>query len=80
MWCRSGRRDRGRGAIVLSGAAAEISDLLGGREPNIRRVDLGDKGGIYYRAQVGSFATLEQANTFCGNLKDAGGQCIVQKN
>jgi hypothetical protein len=54
--------------------------VLGGREANIRRVDLGDKGGIFYRAQVGSFTTLEQANTFCGNLKDAGGQCIVQKN
>ena len=54
--------------------------VLGGREANIRRVDLGDKGGIFYRAQVGSFATSEQANTFCGNLKDAGGQCIVQRN
>ena len=55
-------------------------NLLGGREPSIRRVDLGDKGGVYYRAQVGSFATLEQANAFCGNLRDAGGQCIAQKN
>jgi hypothetical protein len=54
--------------------------LLGAREPSIRRVDLGDKGGIYYRAQVGSFATMEQASTFCSNLKEAGGQCIAQKN
>jgi cell division septation protein DedD len=54
--------------------------VLGGREANIRRVDLGDKGGIFYRAQVGSFTTLEQANTFCGDLKNAGGQCIVQRN
>ena len=35
--------------------------VLGGREANIRRVDLGDKGGIFYRAQVGPFATSEQA-------------------
>ena len=54
--------------------------VLGGREANIRRVDLGEKGGIFYRAQVGSFATSEQATTFCNNLKDAGGQCIVQRN
>ena len=54
--------------------------LLGAREPSIRRVDFGEKGGIYYRAQVGSFATMEQANTFCNNLKDLGGQCIAQKN
>jgi cell division septation protein DedD len=54
--------------------------VLGSREANIRRVDLGDKGGIFYRAQVGSFATSEQATAFCDNLKAAGGQCIVQRN
>ena len=53
---------------------------LGSRDANIRRVDLGDKGGIFYRAQVGSFTTSEQATTFCDNLKAAGGQCIVQRN
>jgi hypothetical protein len=53
--------------------------VLGGRNANIRRADLGDKG-VYYRAQIGPFATSEQANTFCTSLKDAGGQCIVQKN
>ena len=54
--------------------------VLGSREANIRRVDLGDKGGIFYRAQVGSFATSEQATAFCDDLKAAGGQCIVQRN
>ena len=54
--------------------------VLGSREANIRRVDLGDKGGIFYRAQVGSFTTSEQATAFCDNLKAAGGQCIVQRN
>ena len=54
--------------------------VLGGRSANFRRVDLGDKGGVFYRAQVGSFATSEQASAFCNSLKDAGGQCIVQKN
>jgi cell division septation protein DedD len=54
--------------------------VLGSRDANIRRVDLGDKGGIFYRAQVGSFTTSEQATTFCDNLKAAGGQCIVQRN
>ena len=54
--------------------------VLGSREANIRRVDLGDKGGIFYRAQVGSFATSEQAKAFCDDLKAAGGQCFVQRN
>ena len=53
--------------------------MLASRSANIRRADLGDKG-VYYRAQIGPFATSEQANTFCSSLKDAGGQCIVQKN
>jgi hypothetical protein len=54
--------------------------VLGSREANVRRVDLGDKGGVFYRAQVGSFATSEQATVFCDSLKSAGGQCIVQRN
>jgi cell division septation protein DedD len=58
---------------------SKYPSVLGGRTANIRRADLGDKG-VYYRAQIGPFATSEQANTFCTNLKDAGGQCIVQKN
>jgi cell division septation protein DedD len=53
--------------------------VLGSRNASIRRADLGDKG-VYYRAQVGPFASSEQASTFCNSLKEAGGQCIVQKN
>jgi len=53
--------------------------VLGSRQANIRRADLGDKG-VYYRAQIGPFATADQANSVCGDLKAAGGQCIVQKN
>jgi len=59
---------------------SKYPSVLGGRNANIRRVDLGDKGGVFYRAQVGSFATSEQATSFCNSLKDVGGQCIVQKN
>jgi hypothetical protein len=53
--------------------------VLASREANIRRADLGDKG-VYYRAQIGPFTTADQANALCGDLKSAGGQCIVQKN
>jgi len=58
----------------------KFPSVLGGRSANFRRVDLGEKGGVFYRAQVGSFASSEQATAFCNSLKDAGGQCIVQKN
>jgi hypothetical protein len=54
-------------------------DVLGKREPIIRRADLGAKG-IYYRALVGPFASAEEAAAMCSSLKAAGGNCIVQKN
>ena len=52
---------------------------LAGHEAVVRRADLGGKG-TYYRAMVGPFGSSEEANRFCGNLKAAGGQCLIQKN
>ena len=57
---------------------AKYPKLLGGREPMVRRADLGAKG-VYYRAMVGPFVSAEQATELCSNLKAAGGSCIVQK-
>ena len=57
----------------------KYSSVLSGRDASIRRADLGDKG-VVLRAQIGPFATADQANSFCGDLKAAGGLCIVQKN
>jgi sporulation related protein len=53
--------------------------VLGGKPVVIRRAELGDKG-VYYRAMVGPFTSIEQATELCGSLKAAGGQCIVQRN
>jgi SPOR domain len=53
--------------------------VLGSRAPMIKRADLGDKG-VYYRAMVGPFGSPDEASQFCGSLKSAGGQCVVQRN
>ena len=53
--------------------------VLGSRPPLIKRADLGDKG-VYYRAMVGPFGSPDEASQFCGSLKSAGGQCVVQRN
>ena len=53
--------------------------VLGSRSPMIKRADLGDKG-VYYRALIGPFGTADEASQFCGNLKSAGGRCVVQRN
>ncbi len=57
----------------------KFPSVLGSRAPLIRRADLGEKG-IYYRAMVGPFGTPDEASQFCGSLKTAGGQCVVQRN
>ena len=53
--------------------------VLGSRAPLIKRADLGDKG-VFYRAMVGPFGSSDEAAQFCGSLKTAGGQCVVQRN
>jgi len=58
---------------------SKYPSVLGSQTPLIKRADLGEKG-VYYRAMVGPFGTPEEAAQFCGSLKSAGGQCIIQKN
>jgi len=57
----------------------KFPSVLGSRSPLIKRADLGDKG-VYYRAMVGPFGSSEEASQFCGSLKSAGGQCVIQRN
>jgi hypothetical protein len=73
------QRSAAEAKTAFRALAAKYPDQLGGHEPLVRRADLGDKG-IYYRALVGPFASMEQAAGLCSNLKAAGGNCIVQKN
>ncbi|MFS8038505.1 SPOR domain-containing protein [Xanthobacter sp. AM11] len=54
-------------------------NILGSYKANVKRADLGDKG-IYYRAQVGPFATRDQANELCQSLRAQGGDCVITKN
>lgn len=75
----SSQRSEGEAQASFQALQGKYPNLLGGRQPMIRRADLGSKG-TYYRAMVGPFATADQANELCSSLKTAGGQCIVQKN
>jgi SPOR domain len=58
---------------------AKFPNELGGRQPIIRRADLGSKG-VFYRTVVGPFASAHEASQFCSNYKAAGGQCVVPNN
>jgi hypothetical protein len=61
---------------VLQG---KFPGVLGSHSAVIKRADLGEKG-VYYRAMVGPFGSPDEASQFCGSLKSAGGQCVVQRN
>ncbi len=52
--------------------------VLAGMSPNIKAVDLGDRG-TYYRVRVGPMSR-EGANDLCQKLKSNGNDCIVQPN
>jgi len=73
------QRSAAEAKSAFQALAAKYPDQLGGHQPMVKRADLGDKG-IYYRALVGPYASMEQAASMCSNLKAAGGNCIVQKN
>jgi hypothetical protein len=64
---------------AFRGLKAKYPNQLRGRQPIIRRADLG-AAGIYYRALVGPFASTEKAAKLCSELKATGGDCIILKN
>jgi hypothetical protein len=72
-------RTEGEAQSEFRALQAKFPSQLSGREPIIRRADLGEKG-IYYRALVGPFASAEEAAQLCSSLMAAGRSCIVHKN
>jgi hypothetical protein len=75
----SSQRTEADAQASYRGLQGKFPSVLGSRAALIKRADLGDKG-VYYRAMVGPFGSSEEAAQVCGNLKTAGGQCVVQKN
>jgi hypothetical protein len=75
----SSQRSEAEAQASFRSLQTKFPSLLSDRQPIIRRADLGDKG-IYFRTMVGPFGSGEQAVQFCGSLKSAGGQCVVQRN
>ena len=74
----SSQRSEADAQAAYRAMQSKFPNVLGSRTAMIRRADLGEKG-IYYRAMVGPLSS-EDAQQLCGNLKSAGGQCVVQRN
>jgi hypothetical protein len=76
----SSQRSEAEAQAAFHALQTKYPTQLGGRQPIIRRADLGSKG-IYYRALVGPFADSGDASALCQSLKAAGGpNCFIQKN
>jgi hypothetical protein len=75
----SSQRNEADAQASFKALQSKFPAVLGSHSPLIKRADLGDKG-VYYRAMVGPFGSTEEAAQFCGSLKTAGGQCVVQRN
>lgn len=75
----SSQRSESEARASYSSLQSKFPSVLGSRSAMIKRADLGEKG-TYYRAVLGPFSSPEDAAALCGNLKSAGGQCVVQRN
>ena len=69
----SSQRSEAEAQAAFRSLQAKFPTQLGGKQPQIHRVDLGAKG-IYFRAMVGPFANASEATELCSSLKGAGGQ------
>jgi len=72
----SAQRNEAEAEASFRSLQAKYPSVLAGRKAMINRADKGEKG-IFYRAQIGPFTTMADANQLCNNLKAAGGQCFV---
>jgi hypothetical protein len=72
----SSQKSEGEAQSSFRSLQAKFPNELGGRQPIVRRADLGSKG-VFFRTMVGPFASAQEASQFCTSYKSAGGQCIV---
>lgn len=71
----SSQRSRENALATFDQLQRRYPGILAGREPNIQRADLGERG-VYFRVRVG-YSTRAQALQMCENLKAAGGDCLL---
>jgi cell division septation protein DedD len=53
----------------------DLGPVLKGVKPFIERADTGN--GVFYRIQVGPFASLQEAESLCDQLKQRNASCFV---
>jgi len=75
----SAQKSESAARSTYRGLQVKFPSILGKLDPNIQRVDLGDKG-VFYRVRVGPFAFAD-AQKICGNYKaDSGSDCLIARH
>jgi hypothetical protein len=75
----SAQKSESAARSTYRGLRVKFPSILGKFDPNIQRVDLGDKG-VFYRVRVGPFA-LADAQKICGSYKaDGGSDCLIARH
>jgi sporulation related protein len=75
----SSQRSEAEAQASYRALQAQYPSVLGNRRVTIKRADLGERG-IFFRANVGPFASADEAGALCSSLKEAGGKCVVSRN
>ena len=71
---------RDRALAAYAALAKRYGDVLAGRDPTLLSNVLRTRGSsIFYQVRVGA-DTREAADSLCGNIRRAGGACIVLRN
>ncbi len=73
----SSQRSEAEAQAAFRSLQGKFPGQLGGKQPLIRQVDLGDKG-IYYRAMVGPFGNAQRGERAVQQPQGGRRQCIVQ--
>jgi hypothetical protein len=74
----SSQRSEAEAQSAFASLQGKYPGQLGGKQSEIRKVELGEKG-TYYRAMVPAGDSAAAAQ-LCNGIKAAGGSCLVQKN
>ena len=74
----SSQRSEGEAQAAFRSLQAKFPDQLGGRQPSIRKADLGAKG-TYYRAMVGPFANAGEASQLCSASRQPAGSASSRR-
>lgn len=63
---------------LVAKVAQKYADILGGRQPGVRRGEASDKSTVY-RVRISGLASKDEADALCAQVKTMGGACFTTR-